>query len=97
DYQSILEEARASDRMLFVTLTDESSSAWQKMKDEDVLEDPSLAQVLSAYQPVLISVNSDMGTRWTQLFIADTIPSFYFLHNDELLLGVVKGHQTPAR
>lgn len=92
DYQQVLTQAIEEDQMIFVVLYEENGD-FENMVREGQWQDSALYSAYDSLINIALQVNSDMGSRFVELFGARDIPSFYFLTSEELLVNVLSGAQ----
>lgn len=90
DYETVVKIARDKELMLLVALHDQAQG-FQSMFQNGVMDDPAVRLQAKAYSLMAIEVNSEMGSRWVELFPPSGLPSFYVLNQDEFLLAEKKG------
>lgn len=84
-YQKILENARQTNRMLFLVVNQNNDDFQQKVVDKE-FDNPEVVKAFQSYKPLVINVESEMGSRWVQLFEAHNLPSYYYVSSDETVL-----------
>jgi hypothetical protein len=96
EYQTLLKIAREKENLLLVTLH-QGSNTFRSMFEAGVFKEPNLVSEMQNYTTIAIDVRDAMGAQWVSLFPADSLPTFYFLNNQEFLLAKLEGFQNPEK
>lgn len=88
-YLSILERTKEADQMVLICLLDDSSENGKKASQLN--QSDSLIQNLLAYSKIEFDVKSAIGAQWIQTFPVDSLPTYFFLTKDEILLFESQG------
>jgi len=96
EYQTVLKVSREKDHLLFVALHD-GGNAFRSMFEANVFKDPNLVKSFENFTAIAIDVRDEMGARWVSLFPPDSLPTFYFLNQEEFLLTKLEGFQNSEK
>lgn len=90
DYETVVKITREKEQMLLVVLHD-NAQGFQSMFQNGVMDDPAVRKEAQNYSLLAIDVNTEMGSRWVELFPPSSLPTFYTLNQDEFLVAEQEG------
>ncbi len=92
-YQQVLEKALEQDQMLFVVIYEEDG-ALENMIRQGIFKNDSLAAAYDSTIPLAVEITSEMGARLAETFGVQSLPAFYYLTSQELLVLAKSGPQS---
>lgn len=92
DYQQVLSKAIENKQMIFVVLYEDNGD-FQTMVQDGEWRDSTLYVAYDSLINMALKVESDMGSRFVELFGAADLPTFYYLTPQELLVNMLNGRQ----
>jgi hypothetical protein len=95
DYQAIIYTARQNEKLLLVALHN-GGGAFKDMYMDGVFDNAQVRTSLANYFPIAIDTRDEMGARFASIYPIDTLPSFFFMTQDELALEVQSGYLSAA-
>jgi hypothetical protein len=93
DYETIIKTVQQNKNLLFVAVHD-GSGDFKRMYNDGIFNDGPLVNSAQAYTSVAISIDDEMGERFTDIFAVDEAPSFFIMNDQEFVLDMLPGYQT---
>ncbi len=95
EYLAILENSQRNDKMVLISLVDNNLEAG-KMTSQ-LNNSDSLLSNLKHFNKIEFDVKSAIGAQWIQTFPVDSLPTYFFLTKDEILLYEIQGFSNPKK